>query len=117
MTYDPKVGWTASEATRASGSLAALGAELAVRLLGTDEELHITLAGTFTGTIQLLVSTDGTNYLPAPLVPLAGGAAVVNLTAAGTWVLTPVRGVAAKAKATAWTSGSATVTLSVVSRA
>lgn len=119
MTFDPKTRWTTTgEVPRTSKDLAALGEEVSFGLdTGTDEEIHVTLSGTFVGTVQLQTTLDGTNYSARDAVtPQGGGAAVVNMTAPGTWIFTPVRGLAAKVKATAWTSGTVTVAVSSVGR-
>lgn len=71
----------------------------------------IVVSGTFTGTIQFEASTDGVNFVAIPGVPVAGGTSVSSATAPGTWSF----GIAAlgymRARASAFASGTALVTI------
>lgn len=71
----------------------------------------IVVTGTFSATLQFEASTDGITFASIPGGPLAGGSAVTSITGTGTWNF----GIAAlnviRVRASAYTSGTATVTI------
>lgn len=79
---------------------------------GTVSSASITLAGTWSGTIQFETSADYQNTWQSVLcVPVSGGAGVSSATTNNTWSC-PMGGMTfLRARASAWTSGIANVTI------
>lgn len=98
----------------ADGILGALNAEIIIAADGCSS-LSLDLRGTFSMTIEVSGSVDGTNWTLIPVRPLNLAAlayvAAVTGTTAGIWVgkCAPFRFI--RARCTAYTSGSAVVTL------
>src|SRR6267154_285207 len=95
----------------AAGVPAALSATVTVNLRGqASATVQFTGIGSLTLTFE--GTTDGTNFDPIFGTPVAGGAAVSSTTANGHWVNFNVAGLTAfRARVSAYTSGSATVTV------
>jgi len=96
----------------ATKSFVALNDELVINTSDPEaEDLLIDLRGAFVGTVQLQVSGDGVNYTVVQVLPVDGSAGVTSMTAAGTWKCSALAVKNAKAKCTAYTSGTIIVTL------
>jgi hypothetical protein len=102
------------ETLRVSGAIAAVNGEVSVDCDGCAS-VALDLRGTFSGTIQVQGTVDGTNWTLIPVRPINVAAvlyvAAVAGTAAGTWVGSCAGYAKVRAFATVWTSGSATTTL------
>jgi hypothetical protein len=97
----------------ASGSLGALNATAQLTLNGAGG-FAVDLRGTFVGTVTFQGTVDGTNWTAIPVLPLGSAvqtATVTTATATGTWIGNGAGLVAVRANMTAYTSGTATVTL------
>lgn len=71
----------------------------------------VVVTGTWVGTIAVQVSVDGTNFTASEIIPVASGVIATAIGANGQWTV-PVGGTRAiKLISTAWTSGTATITL------
>jgi len=71
----------------------------------------VVVTGTWVGTIAVQVSVDGTNFEASEIIPIAGGVIATAIGANGQWTI-PVGGTrAVKLVSSAWTSGTATITL------
>lgn len=94
------------------GNLAALNAEIIIPADGAAS-LAIDLRGTFVATVEISGTVDGTNWTLIPIRPINQATVqyVSAITASGTWVgkCPPFRSI--RARATGYTSGSATATL------
>lgn len=73
--------------------------------------VSIQVSGSFTGTLQFEGSLDCVIYSPIPLVPAAGGGAVSQVSAAGIWSSLITAPTCFQVRATAWTGGTATITM------
>lgn len=75
------------------------------------EEAVVQLSGTWVGTLQFEATSDGTNYiaLPATVVVTPAVSDVTSATANGAWRLDVRAFNTARVRASAWTSGTATV--------
>lgn len=93
-----------------SGTIAANGASVVAGLVGMTT-LGIQISGTWSGTIAFQFSRDGSTQQSGLLLPDAGGAAVLNTTANGGWCGNVSAFVFFQAIATAWSSGTATITI------
>jgi hypothetical protein len=72
--------------------------------------LTYVVSGAWSGTIIFEGSTDGSSYVRLRACPLAGGECVTSVSSTGAWVV-PTGGLPyARVRASAWTSGTATVT-------
>lgn len=95
-----------------TGTLGANGAEIVVATDGAAT-VSLDLRGTFSMTIEVSGTIDGTNWVLIPVRSLLGGVYLASIvgTAAGAWVgvCSPFRQV--RARVTAYTSGAATATL------
>ncbi len=97
-----------------SGTLGALNAEVIIPADGSSS-LALDLRGTFSMTIEVSGTVDGTNWTLIPVRPINAAAvqyvSAVTGTAAGIWVgkCFPFRSI--RARVTAYTSGAATATL------
>jgi len=68
-----------------------------------------TISGTWTGTLQLEVTADGTNWVASAALPSAGGATVSSTTSTGVWSILNYGFVGYRARASAFASGTAVV--------
>lgn len=71
--------------------------------------LGIDVRGTFTATLIFEGTVDNTNWFTLTVNPQAGGAGVTSVTAAGTWFVNIPGMARVRARADAYTSGTATV--------
>lgn len=101
------------ENQRGSGTLGVLNAEITADTHGCNS-VAIDLRGTFSLTVEISGTVDGTNWIVIPVRPVTGGIFVATIagTAAGAWAGC-LGGPFAKVRArvTAYTSGAATATL------
>jgi len=95
-----------------TGNLGALNAEVQVPCDGAAS-VAIDLRGTFSLTVAIQGTVDGTNWVLIPVRPQTGGAYVLGIvgTASGVWMASCVGFAKVRAIATAWTSGAAVATL------
>lgn len=97
-----------------SGTLGSLNAEVLADCDGSST-VTLDLRGTFNMTVEVAGTIDGTNWIPIPLRPLNVASvlyvAAVTGSASGTWVGQCAGFRRVRARATAYTSGSATTTL------
>lgn len=96
-----------------AGTLGALNAELQLSCDGCST-VAIDLRGTFSMTVAIQGSVDGTNWTLIPVRPQTGGVYVLGITgtSAGVWMASCVGFTKVRALVTAYTSGSATTVLS-----
>lgn len=73
--------------------------------------IGVQVAGTFSGTLQFELTIDGTNYVAVLGNSVTTGAQSVTTTATGIFFFNVVGAFRVRVRSTAWTSGSATVTL------
>lgn len=71
----------------------------------------IQLTGTFTGTLQFEASVDGVTFVPALSMDITTGDLGTTCTAPGVYRLESVGLSVVRVKSTAWSEGSANVTL------
>jgi len=102
------------ETLRATGPISALNAEVVVDCDGCAS-VALDLRDTFSGTIQVQGTIDGTNWTVIPVRPVNTAAVLyvvaVTGTAQGIWMGSCAGFVRVRAIATAWTSGSAVTTI------
>lgn len=97
----------------ATGSLAALNATVALSLNGATG-FAVDLRGPFVATVTFQGTIDGTNWFTLAVIPAGSGANVASVTTAttaGAWIGNANGMQQVRAIATAFTSGSVTVTL------
>lgn len=103
------------EVVLGSGTLGALNAEVIIVCDGSGA-VSLDLRGTFSMTIEVAGTVDGTNWTLIPVKPVNQASklyvAAVTGTAAGNWVGACAGFTRVRARVTAYTSGSATTTLS-----
>ena len=103
------------EVVLGTGTLGALNAEVIIVCDGSGA-VSLDLRGTFSMTIEVAGTVDGTNWTLIPVKPVNQASklyvAAVTGTAAGTWVGACAGFTRVRARVTAYTSGSATTTLS-----
>jgi hypothetical protein len=95
-----------------AGNLGALNAEVQVPCDGAAT-VAIDLRGTFSLTVAIQGTVDGTNWVLIPVRPQTGGIYVLGIvgTTPGVWMASCVGFAKVRALATAWTSGTAAATL------
>lgn len=95
-----------------SGTLGALNAEVVIDSHGSGV-VALDLRGTFSMTVEVAGTVDGTNWVVIPVRPQTGGiyVAAVAGTTAGVWMASCVGFSKVRARCTAYTSGAATTTL------
>lgn len=100
------------ETLKATGNLGVLNAEVELDCDGCTT-VAIDLRGTFSQTIQVQGTVDGTNWTLIPVRPQLGGAFLAGIvgTASGIWMASCSGFAKVKAITTAYTSGAAVVTL------
>lgn len=75
-------------------------------LLAGLDTVAVQLAGTFAGTVEFEVTTDGDTWASLSMTPSAGGAAVTSATGTGIWAADGCAGYyAARARCSTYTSG------------
>lgn len=98
-----------------AGTLGSLNAEVITAADGCSS-VAVDLRGTFNMTVEVSGTVDGTNWLPIPMRPINIAAvsyvAVITGTGQGVWVGKCAQYRLVRARVTAYTSGSATATLS-----
>lgn len=99
-----------------AGTLGALNAEIQVPCDGCAT-VAIDLRGTFSMTVAIQGTVDGTNWILIPVRPQIGGVYVLGITGttAGVWMASCVGFSKVRALVTAYTSGSATTVLAASS--
>jgi hypothetical protein len=95
-----------------TGTLGALNAEIQIDCDGCST-VSIDLRGTFSHTVQIQGTIDGTNWSLIPVRPTVGGVRVLAIvgTASGTWMGSCTGYRKVRALATAYVSGGSTATL------
>ncbi len=95
-----------------SSELDALNAEIVINADGAST-VSLDLRGTFSLTVEVAGSVDGTNWTLLAVRSISGGSylAAVTGTAAGAWVAACAGFAKIRARVTAYTSGAATATL------
>lgn len=98
----------------ATGNISAANAEVVIPVDGCST-VALDLRGTFSLTIELAGTIDGTNYTPIPVRPVnvasVAYVAAVTGAASGAWVGKCAGYRSVRARCTAWTSGTAATTL------
>lgn len=98
-----------------SGEIDAITDVVTVANARSMATMGITITGTFVGSMQAECSMDETNYLsPLTLTPQVGGATVTAMTSTGGWKADITVCKSVRVTPTAWTSGTATVTIETV---
>lgn len=77
----------------------------------TNGAVAVQVVGTFSGTLTFEVTVDGENWVATNAMPVASTTPASTTTAAGIWSITANGLSGARARATAWTSGSLVATL------
>jgi hypothetical protein len=102
----------------AQKTLAALNAALDLTLSGAlSEEGIVDVSGTFTATLVVEGTADGSTYRALAMSPVAGGADVASVTAPGAWRVNFAGCKSARVRVSAYTSGSAVVAAQVAKKA
>lgn len=71
----------------------------------------VQVTGTYSGTLQFEVTIDGTNYVALPALNINTGAEATTTTGTGIFRFDVVGILMVRVRSTAWTSGTATVTV------
>lgn len=82
---------------------------------GTVSAVGTQVTGTWVGTIEFQGSVDGTTFTPLRGYPVGGGVYASDTSSNGAWTVLTASMLYFRVRATAWTSGSATVSLHVTS--
>lgn len=77
----------------------------------TNGGVGIQITGSFTGTLQFEVTIDGTNFMPVRTLNITDGSEGPTTTSNGIYRFDVVGILVARVRATAWSSGTATVTI------
>lgn len=97
-----------------TGTISALGGasgEVNLAFTFARATVGLLITGTWVGTIAVQVSVDGTTFVASEIIPIASGVIATATTANGSWHI-PVGGLKAiKIISTAWTSGTANISL------
>lgn len=102
----------------AKATLAAAQAALDFNVAdGHSEEGAVDISGTFTATLVVEGTVDGTNYRALAMTPVGGGASVASVTAPGMWRVDLGGWKAARVRVSAFTSGSAVVAVGTTRKA
>jgi hypothetical protein len=96
----------------ATGTLGALNAEVVVNTHGCSS-VALDLRGTFSHTVAVQGTVDGTNWILIPVRPQTGGIFVLGIvgTVSGVWMASCAGFTKVRALVTAYTSGGSTATL------
>ena len=100
---------TATTDTVATGTIAALNATLAVAINGAAG-MRTQITGTWVGTLAFEGTVDGTNWVAINAVAAGLSVPAQTATANGVYAPTPAGFAQIRLNATAWTSGTATIT-------
>jgi len=71
----------------------------------------VQVTGTFSGTLQFEMTIDGTNFVAVQATNVNTGAVATTTTGTGIFKFDVVGALVVRVRATAWTSGTATVTV------
>lgn len=71
----------------------------------------VQLTGTFSGTLQFEMTIDGTNFVAVQATNVNTGSVATTATSTGIFRFDVVGALVVRVRSTAWTSGTATVTL------
>lgn len=93
-----------------TGTLGALNAEVVLDTPGCNI-VSLNVRSTFVGTLEVSGTVDGTNYTLIPIRPVLGGIYLISTTTTGVWVAGCAGYDKVRVRMTAYTSGSAIVTL------
>ena len=96
--------------TLGSGTIAALNATVSVSL-NADSAMRVQITGTWVGTLQFEATVDGTNWIAVNAVQAGSTVIPQNTTVNGVFSPTPSGFASFRVNATAWTSGTATVSI------
>lgn len=124
----PLLGWTQgglSPSLSASGTITLQTASCSgpganhvkLRFPSNAASIGVTLAGTWSGTVQFVASVDDVNWAAIAVTPTAGGAAVTSSTANGTWSLGASGMAYLCIYASSYASGAVSVTMSITTGA
>lgn len=92
------------------------GAGCVVYTTEGQTQLAIQVTGTFVGTLTFSSTVDGTNFVVTNVLPVASGTAVSTATAPGMWTLVLQGHKQVRVAFTAFTSGTAVVTVRTLSK-
>jgi hypothetical protein len=112
MSAVPVMGQTTSSVSLTStGSLTASAQAVTVPLSAEVGAIAWQVTGTFTATVTFEVTVDGTNWVAAAVVPPAATPTrTTTATAAGIWQMNVSGYLSARARCSAYTSGTIVVT-------
>ena len=110
VALSPNSPATVADVT-ASGTLAAAAATVVLSVAGGMSAASAQITGTWVGTIQFEGTVDGTNWVPINGVYAGGTAPGPTISANGVVRITPSGLASIRLNATAWTSGTATITM------
>ncbi len=96
-----------------SGAACSVAAACATFVLPAGQNVNFSVSGTFTGTLTFEVTGDGSNWFSQQATK--GSSAVAGTTTTSTGNYSVPHFLAARVRATAWTSGTATVVASIAS--
>ena len=71
----------------------------------------VQVTGTFSGTLEFQMTIDGTNYVAVSTTSVTTTTAATTTTATGVFFFNVVGALSVRVTSTAWTSGTATLTL------
>jgi len=92
------------------GTIAANGASVALAYRECiNGGVSVQLTGTWSGTLEFRLSTDGVTFVPMLARNVSTGATATTATANGIYVFDVVGALEVRVVSTAWTSGTATV--------
>lgn len=95
-----------------TGTIAANGGTLGLAYRQfSNGAIGVQVTGTWSGTLQFEMTIDGTNYVAVQATNVTTGSQATTLTANGIFRFEAVGAALVRLNATAWTSGTATVTL------
>lgn len=103
-------GQTVNDARASTFNLSALNAELLADLNGHSTG-RIDVRGTFTATLVVEATQDGTNYVAIPIFNFITNAYAASLTAAGTFIFNVAGWRRVRVRVSAYTSGIAVVAM------
>lgn len=83
----------------------------AVTMLGGLGTVSLQVTGTFSGTIALQCTVDGSNWVALRITPVNSATTVTSLTSTGIWTGTAGGCASVRAVSTAWSSGSASISI------
>jgi len=99
---------TQSVSAQSTGACAA-ASSCAVFQIGSSPSVTLQVSGTFSGTLTFEATSDGTNWNTATLTKMSDNSAVTSTTSTGQFTFSNGGALQVRARATAWTSGTANV--------